>query len=281
MTADADLANDMTIIIPVCDDPLIYRCLASIDVNCRTIIAANGSPHWFLEGLQTYAKAAAHVTVLSASERGIGPAYNQAILHAVTPLVLLMDSDCVFEPGAITAMLAQASNGLVKGRVQFESDSRGSRLVAAARRLTEDPLVTKKTSAYSPPLLYRTSIVEKMGGYHFHTAMKWREDRDFELRRRTSGLPVHLVPQAVIWHKPLSLKADLKSVRAYGMGQAHGEQLSVLPAMSTQRELKKACTVAWRGIRRGETAAGGYAAFRNLVMLASRKIAIRRPGATR
>jgi len=273
-TGTVDFSQDLTIIIPVCDDPLIYRCLASIDVTCPTIISTNGSPNWFLAGLVTYSKAASQVTVLSATERGIGLAYNRAISQAVTPLVLLMDSDCIFEPGAITAMLAAASCGLVKGRVQFETEGRGSRLVAAARRLTEDPLVTKKINAYSPPLLYRTSIVEKMGGYHFNTAMKWREDRDFELRRRKSALPVRLVPTAIIWHKPLSLRDDLRSVRSYGTGQAHGEWLNVLPRMTMRRELKKACTVAWRGMRRGEPGAGSYAALRNLVMLANRGIEI-------
>lgn len=186
-----------------------------------------------------------------------------------------MDSDCVFEPGAIASMRAEASFGLVKGRVRFESEGRSSRLVASARCLTEDPLVTKKVNAYSPPLLYRTDIVEKMGGYHFSTAMKWREDRDFELRRRRSNIPVRLVPEAVIWHKPLSVRDDLRSVRAYGAGQAHGEFLKVLPVMSLRHELRKARRVVWRGVRNGKPGAGFYAAFRNLVVLVSRGTAIR------
>ncbi|MFK4123196.1 glycosyltransferase family 2 protein [Streptomyces longwoodensis] len=268
--------QDLTIIIPVRDDPLIYRCLASIDVPCSVIVSTNGSPDWFLKGLTAYAKASAHVTVLSTDESGIGLAYNRAIAQAATPLVLLMDSDCVFEPGTIASMLAEASLGLVKGRVRFETAGPGSLLVAAARRLTEDPLVTRKTNAYSPPLLYSTDIVEKMGGYHFSTAMKWREDRDFELRRRKSDIPVRLVPQAVIWHKPLRIRDDLRSVRAYGAGQAHGEALKVLPTMSLRHELSKACTVAWRGVQRGEYAAGAYAAFRVLLVVASRAAAMRR-----
>lgn len=276
-----DFSQDLTIIIPVRDDPLIYRCLASIDVTCSTIISANGSPGWFIEGLKTYSKGASNVTVLSTAKSGIGLAYNRAIAQAATPLVLLMDSDCVFEPKAIEAMLAAAPHELVKGRVRFEIEGYGSRLVAAARRLTEDPLITRKVNAYSPPLLYKTSIVDKMGGYHFNPAMKWREDRDFELRRQKSALPVHLVPEAVIWHKPLSLRGDLRSVWSYGTGQAHGEWLNVLPRMRLMRELRKARTVAWRGARRGEPSAGVYAAFRILVMLASRGLELRRHRRTR
>ncbi|MFK0280473.1 glycosyltransferase family 2 protein [Streptomyces sp. NPDC090499] len=274
-------SQDLTIVIPVRDDPLIYRCLASIDVPCPVIISTNGSPDWFLAGLTTYAKAAPRVTVLNTPESGIGLAYNRAITHAVTPLVLLMDSDCVFEPGAVSAMLAEASFGLVKGRVQFETAGRGSRLVAAARRLTEDPLVTKKVNAYSPPLLYSTDIVQKMGGYHFNTAMKWREDRDFELRRRKSNVPIRLVPQAVIWHKPLTVRDDLRSVRAYGAGQALGESLGVLPPLFLRHELRKAATVVWRGVQRGEPGAGAYAALRNLLVVASRATTIRRPRETK
>jgi glycosyltransferase involved in cell wall biosynthesis len=271
-TTAQDAARLVTIVIPVCDDPLIYRCLASIDVDCPVVVATNGSPGRFLDALRAHAKSADRVSVVSSPHRGIGSAYNQAIAHATTPLVLLMDSDCVFEPGAISAMLAAHEHDLVKGRVEFETSTRGTRLVAAARRLTEDPLLTGKVSAYSPPLLYRTSIVGEMGGYHFASALKWREDRDFELRRRTSGLAVHLVPKAVIRHKPLSVRADLRSVWAYGTGQAHGERLSVLPKMSAAHELKKVRATIARAIRNGSAAAGAYAAVRGIVLLTSRAI---------
>ena len=275
----AAVESEITVVIPVCDDPLIFRCLASIDMPCPVIVSANGSPAWFLDALRKYADPTSRITVVSAAERGIGRAYNLAISRATTPWILLMDSDCVFEPGAIARMLAGTRAGeLVKGRVRFESNSAGSRVVAGARRLTEDPLLTDKPSAYSPPLLYRAEVVRRMGGYHFHSELQWREDRDFELRRRKAGIPVHLASKAVIWHKPLSLRDDLRSVWAYGEGQAMGERLGVLPRLSPARGLSKAGDVLVRGLLNGTAGIALYAAFRNLVLSAGRLATLRKQG---
>lgn len=275
MTAALD--SELTIVIPVCDDPLIFRCLESIDVSCPVIVSANGSPGWFLAALRKYAGATPDVTVVSSKSRGIGRAYNRAIARAVTPWIVLMDSDCVFEPGAIKHLISHSGTAdLVKGRVRFESRNAGSRLVAGARRLTEDPELTHKVSAYSPPLLYRAGVVEHMGGYHFDSRLTWREDRDFELRRRKAGIPVHLAADAVIWHKPLSLMDDLRSVWAYGAGQALGERLGILPRLSTARELHKAYDASVRGVRVGAFGAAAYSALRSVVLCLGRAVCLRK-----
>jgi glycosyltransferase involved in cell wall biosynthesis len=217
--------------------------------------------------------------VISIADRGIGRAYNHAIAQAETPWIALMDSDCVFEPGAITHLLAKCRDGdLVKGRVCFEWRNASSRLMAGARRLTEDPLMTHKVSAYSPPLLYRAEIVDHMGGYHFDSRLAWREDRDFELRRRRADIPIHFESKAVIWHKPLSLHDDLRSVWAYGAGQAKGERLGVLPKLSMTHELRKARNVIARGLRNRAIGPALYAALRNVVLCAGRSITLRKRG---
>ncbi|WP_125774300.1 glycosyltransferase family 2 protein [Antribacter gilvus] len=261
----------ITVVIPVCDDPLIFRCLASIDLPCRVIVSANGSPPWFLDALRRYAQATPRIAVLSRAGKGIGGAYNHAIDHVSTPWIVLMDSDCVFEPGAISRLMARSADAdVVKGRVCFESNNAVSRLVASARRLTEDPVLTHKVSAYSPPLLYRIEVVGQMGGYHFDSRLAWREDRDFELRRRRAGIPVCAAPDAVIWHKPLSLRDDLRSVWAYGTGQAMGERLGVLPRLSFAHELRKACKVLALGLRHGAVGAALYGTVRGAVLCIGR-----------
>lgn len=267
----------ITVVIPVCDDPLIFRCLASIDVRCPVIVSANGSPPWFLDALRKYAEATPRITVLSTTDKGIGRAYNHAIDRVGTPWIILMDSDCVFEPGAVAHLMSKSADAdLVKGRVCFESRDAGSRLVAGARRLTEDPVLTRKVSAYSPPLLYRTDVVDRMGGYHFDSRLAWREDRDFELRRRRAGIPVCPAPKAVIWHKPLGLRDDLRSVWAYGAGQARGERLGVLPRLSIAHELRKARRALVRGVRHGAVDAALYAAVRNVVLCVGRAVTLRK-----
>lgn len=269
--------RSVTIIIPVCDDMLLYRCLASIDVDCPVIVSANGSPPNFLRAIRRSVEKQPNIEIVSTETRGIGRAYNCAIARAETQWVALMDSDCTFEPGALALLLAARSGAdLIKGRVRFQTNGASSRLVAAARQLTEDPLYTGKTSAYSPPLLYRLAVVEHMGGYHFHSGMAWREDREFELRRRAAGIPVRLVPTSVIWHKPLTVSGDLRSVWSYGSGQAVGEHLGTLPRLSVFRELAKIKAVLIRGRQRGLNRPATYSAVRIAVSWFGRASALRR-----
>lgn len=261
--------GDVAIVIPVRDDPLIDRCIESAEAGCRIVVAANGSTSQFLDRLAS--RYGDRIRLVSIAEAGIGAALNAGITHSERDWVLLMDSDCVFLPGSIQALLsAAATHDIVKGRVEFQYDNASSRVAALGRRYLEDPTWTGKVSAYSPPLLYRRVVVDLFGGYHFDPRMTWREDRDFELRRRAAGVPVEYAPAAVIRHKRITVGEDLKSVRAYGMGQARGEQLKLLPPMTIMHEFAKVARVFSRICRQGRPHIAVYAVGRYVVLWVER-----------
>jgi GT2 family glycosyltransferase len=238
MTAQDELISSTSIIIPVKDDPLIFGCLESVDEPVEVIVVTNGSTPAFVKSLGSFEKYP--IEIVSLEEPGIGAAYNAGAERASGDFILLMDSDCVFTSGSIRALVTGLGSGnFARGRVVFRSHSWATHMTARTREYTEDALRTNRPNAYSPPLLYRKDVIKQMGGYHFDPRMVWREDRDFELRRRAAGLPVVFVPEGTIIHKPLSIRADLASVRNYGAGQHHGELLRIIPKTSLRHEWAK------------------------------------------
>lgn len=238
MTAEEDLISRTSIVIPVKDDPLIFQCLESVDEQVEVVVVTNGSTPAFLQSLAAFEEFP--LEIVSLEKPGIGAAFNAGAEKASGDFILLMDSDCVFTPGSIRAMVAGLGSGnFSRGRTVFSNYNWTTGMTARTREYTEDALRTRRPNAYSPPLLYRKDVIRQMGGYHFDPRLAWREDRDFELRRRAAGLPVTFVSKGTVIHKPLSIRADLASVRNYGAGQRCGELLGVLPRMSPRHELMK------------------------------------------
>lgn len=238
MTTPEDLISRTSIVIPVKDDPLIFSCLESIDEPAEVIVVTNGSTPQFVKSLALFEKYP--LEIVSLEKPGIGAAFNAGAEKASGDFILLMDSDCVFTPGSIRAMVKGLGSGdFSRGRTVFSSYSWATHMTARTREYTEDALRTRRPNAYSPPLLYRKDVIQHMGGYHFDPRLGWREDRDFELRRRAAGLPIAFVPEGTVIHKPLSIRADLASVLNYGAGQHHGEFLGILPKISPRHEFAK------------------------------------------
>ncbi len=233
-----ELISRTSLVIPVKDDQLIFRCLKSIDENVEVVVVTNGSTQEFVDSLLSFG--AILFQIISLENPGIGAAFNAGADHASGDFILLMDSDCIFTPGSIRALVKGVEGSdFSRGRTAFTGNSWSTRMTACAREYTEDALRTKRPNAYSPPLLYRREVIGKMGGYHFDPRLAWREDRDFELRRRAAGLPVTFVPDGLVIHKSLRIADDLASVRSYGSGQRKGELLGIFPRMSIRHEVAK------------------------------------------
>ena len=238
MTVCDELIRRTSVVIPVKDDQLIFQCLQSVDENVEVVVVTNGSTREFVDLLKSFN--AIQFRVVSLESPGIGAAFNAGADSASGDFILLMDSDCVFTPGSIRALVQGIEgNYFSRGRTGFTGTRWASRMTACAREYTEDAVRTKRPNAYSPPLLYRREVIAKMGGYHFDSRLAWREDRDFELRRRAAGLPVAFVPDGLIIHKALTISDDLASVRNYGSGQRKGELLGIFPRMSVRHEVVK------------------------------------------
>jgi glycosyltransferase involved in cell wall biosynthesis len=245
-----DLLSQTSIVIPVRDDVRIFSCIESIREDAvEIVVVSNGSPPEFRRLLELFLGHVAKTIFLG--EPGIGRAYNAGINAASGRYILLMDSDCIFAKNSVRHLihgLKKAS--LVKGRVEFSVSGYSTLLAAKARTVLEDPLRSGRVTAYSPPLVYDRNVVSMMGGYHFSDDLAWREDRDFELRRRAAEIPVALAPEAVIHHAPLAALSDLKSVYRYGQGEAVGRTMGYFPAERRSERLRKSARTAVRILRK-------------------------------
>jgi glycosyltransferase involved in cell wall biosynthesis len=245
-----DILVETTVVIPVKDDIRIFSCVHSVDEGAvEVIVVSNGSTREFRRMLETFLAPRAKLVMVD--EPGIGRAYNHGIAAAGGRFILFMDSDCTFEPGTIRQLAFGARSApLVKGRIDFDTAGPTTRFAAGIRAATEDAQRSGKITAYSPPLLYDREIVSELDGYHFADRLAWREDRDFELRRRRAQVPVVFAPAAVIRHAPLSVASDLRSVFNYGRGELVGRQLGYFPHEPRRRRLAKtvrtARRIAWR-----------------------------------
>ncbi|MFZ6990395.1 glycosyltransferase family 2 protein [Curtobacterium sp. RRHDQ66] len=240
----------IAIVIPVLNDRRVHQCLDSIRSDLvSVVIVSNGSTNEFNEELRQIERP--NVTIITSRTAGIGPAYNLGIARTDKPWILLMDADCTFEPGAVEALAAGMDLAdFVRGRVVFDEKSIETSIPARARRFTEDALHSRRITAYSPPLLYRKDVVALMGGYHFDDRLAWREDREFELRRRSAGIAIAFAMAGVIHHAPLRITADLRSLRSYGRSEAVGRALGLFPAEPARSRAAKTLRTAWRVLYR-------------------------------
>lgn len=221
-TVDTILART-SVVIAMKDDPRIIECLRSVDEPVEVVLCLNGSPSWVRPLIEQVAPKAVLTEIPKAGNLGLS--YNTAIEAASGRYLLLMDSDCTFEPGAIRAMAARVGQAfVVKGVVVYgEAHGRMSELTARLREFDEGDFV----SAQSPPLIYDRQIVDNIGGYHFDPLIHWCEDREFDFRVQMAGIPVEFLPEGRIHHDSQAGFSNLRSYWRYGIGEGIGQEIGV------------------------------------------------------
>lgn len=228
MKVAATAPPEVTVVVPCRDDPHLAACVASIDAPVEVVVVANGSPPAFLDAVgAALERAGARLVVLP--EANLARALEAGIRAAASDCVLLMDSDCVFEPGALAEFRRAVAGGdparqVFKGAIEFEDGGRrlATVLARARRQHTGRPL-----SAFKPPLLLSRAIAPAIGGYFFDERLRWKEDADLDCRIRRAGIEIVAVPGGRIRHAPLTLRADLRSSFRYGVGAALADALGI------------------------------------------------------
>jgi hypothetical protein len=225
------MTESLTVVIPCKDDPRLAACLASIDVPLDVVVAFNGSPAGFADGIVTTSRrmGALRLHRVELAQANLAAALEAGIRAAPSRRVLLMDSDCTFRPGALTAVVTAMDVGepaheVFKGSVVF-ARSRGplARPIAQSRaHYTSDTL-----TAFKPPLAFDVGLRARLGGYFFDERLPWKEDADLDCRVRAAGIRIVAVPACVIDHSPVTALGDLRSNYRYGMGTAIAEHLSI------------------------------------------------------
>jgi len=218
--------HELTVIIPVKDDPLLFACIASIDVVCNVLIVLNSAPKTYKTSVQETYRNESHIEVLISPVCGLGANYNFAIQHCKTEYILLMDSDCRFSKNTIMDLLEGLSDApLSKGVVEFDSHNYLSSIVARHRYFNTSSFI----NAYSPPLAFSKSVLKHHLEYFFHEGLHWAEDLDFDYRIQKASLRIAHRPKATIIHKSLTPSQDLKAAYNYGKGYAQGVLLGLYP----------------------------------------------------
>ncbi len=200
-----------SIALKCANDPLIVRCLDSIDddVSVNVVVTPNPAIESILEdrGLP-----------YTVTEFGnIAKSTQLSVEEAEHDNVIVMDSDTWFEPGSIRKLReALLDNVLAKGRVVFREDSFLSGVIARHRNIfnSQPQYVTNPGLA-----IRREEVTALCRGYLFNPLIRWTEDADLNYRAQQAKVPIEFVPEAVINHDPVSLQHELKAAFLYGIGK--------------------------------------------------------------
>jgi len=224
------LTTPISIVIPCKDDSEIMNCIRSIDYTYAHIeIVLNGAPDTFKQWLKNSVSNRKNVTIHELPKANLAWALEYGTQNAQHDLVLYMDSDCRFEPGAVQSFVEVSAKlnpsfNVFKGDVIFEDGKTHiSKIISESRAHHTTEVLT----AYKPPLMISKSILSKIGGYAFNAKLIWREDSDLDNRIRQASIHINHVPKVIIYHHTISLKTDLRSTFRYGIGLAIANVLGI------------------------------------------------------
>jgi hypothetical protein len=211
---------DLTVVVPVRSDPLLARCIRSVDDTRATVLVVLNQP---TDEIRELARELG-VDVVEAPTGAGASACEYGLAQAVTRHVLFMDSDCVFRPGTLSSFVeAIGSAPFVKGRVLFAYKTRWQRAVATTRAIhTSGP-----SYLFRVPLMVDKEVLSSLSGYLFDCRLPDTEDFHLTIRSRRTGLKVARIPGAIVLHQPLRPLADLRRAMGYGAGHAHGARLGL------------------------------------------------------
>lgn len=217
----------LSIVIPCRDDARVVSCVRSVDTDAEIVVVLNGSPPGFVDWVRREVGARARIEILESAN--LPRALQHGIDAASFDLALLMDSDCLFEPGSVAAVERAFETGspgdeVYKGRIIFDPGTRRSTALVARSRSQR---MARIETAYKPPLALSRRLRDRLGGYFFDSRLIWKEDADLDCRVRRAGIRIVPVEECVIHHAPLSIRADLATSFRYGVGAAVAEHLEI------------------------------------------------------
>jgi glycosyltransferase involved in cell wall biosynthesis len=204
---------DLSVIIADSNDLRVKDCIGSIDEDVETLVSLNAPS----KELSSLVKDMG-VKFCYSPKKGLSLALNNGIAHAKYNNVLIIDSDCTFEKGAIKHLYsALESSPMARGIQIYDSDNLISRVIANARNFHANPIphLDGVIRAYKP-LAFKKDIVSSLGGYYYDEDLKLSEDYEMDIRRQKVGLNIAYVPEAAVHHCPLTLAGDIKSAFKYG-----------------------------------------------------------------
>jgi GT2 family glycosyltransferase len=147
--------------------------------------------------------------VASDSNLGFGRGHNAAIARGTAPYALLLNQDCVLEPGVLDALLASAESS-APDVAAWEL-----RQIPYEHPKAYDPVTLETPWASGAALLVRRSAFEAVGGFDPRIFM-YGEDVDLSWRLRAAGWRVLYQPKLAVLHETYREAGEVKPLQVFG-----------------------------------------------------------------
>jgi len=206
----------ITIVVPVSNDERIGVCIDSVDEDVEIVVVLNNNPSKAVQDIVRHSRRCKIITIDEAG-CNLAKVFNEGIKSATNEKILLMNSDCTFQPGLIREVNWLLDiHDVVKARVVFDYKNYSHYLVAQCRYLFHHVFDGGK-NLYGPGLSFKKSISSMVGGYFFDERMGWGEDGEFSNRIISSPLNI-LILEKNIFHGEEGIVHDLKVAFKIGKG---------------------------------------------------------------
>ena len=147
--------------------------------------------------------------VASPANLGFGRGHNAAAARGTAPYVLLLNQDCVLEPGVLEALVASA--------VASDADVGAWELrqIPYEHPKAYDPVTLETPWASGAALLIRRTAFEAVGGFDPRIFM-YGEDVDLSWRLRAAGWRVLYQPRLAVVHETYREAGEVKPLQVFG-----------------------------------------------------------------
>jgi len=209
----------ISIVIPHLNDAeRLGRCLVALAAQdfdmarAEVIVVANGSR----EPPAALAAGFPGARLAEEATPGPGPARNRGAALAAAPILAFTDSDCIPEPGWVTAILArfaaEPATGIIGGEVRVFAADPGRPTPAEAYDLLfgfqQRAHIAKRRFSVTANLAVRRAVLEAVGPFG---GLEVSEDLDWGQRAAALGHRTHFAPEMVVRHPA---RADMTAIRA-------------------------------------------------------------------
>ena len=150
----------------------------------------------------------------SASNVGFGRGHNANVARGRAPFLLVLNQDCIVEPGVLAPLLALASTD--EPRVAAWE----LRQIPYEHPKAYDPVSLDTPWVSGAATLFRRSAFDAVGGFDAKIFM-YGEDVDLSWRLRGRGFRLRYVPRCAVVHRTYATAAEVKPLQVLGGVQSN------------------------------------------------------------
>ena len=212
-------AVDVSIVTYDSDPAVLRQLFASLAEQVPADLALNilihdNSPHpEAVESLRTELEgrlAFARVGIYRTGDNiGFGRGHNANAVRGTAPWFLVLNPDCVLEPGALKILLAAAEADTP------ETAAWEMRQLPYEHPKAYDPVTLETPWNSGAATLYRRAAFDAVNGFD-PAIFLYGEDVDLSWRLRARGGKLRYVPRAAVMHRTYVIQGEVKPLQAYG-----------------------------------------------------------------